>query len=148
LPAWSKRLTVDENVPDVLVSVAPCGSGRARTGGRIGHGRAHPRAELVFSNTCGGVMHITVGAVASRLTTPDLLAEPPADLASHVKVVPAVSEATGVASQRTVDTPDSAPATSQVTVTSDTCQPFFPGVLVTVGVIVGGVMSSPAGRRI
>jgi hypothetical protein len=88
------------------------------------------------------------GRVVARLTTTDLLAVPPADVASHVKVVPAVSEVTVVASQPAVDVLDSASRTSQVTVTSETYQPFFPAVPDTVGAIVGGVMSPPAGRHI
>ena len=93
-------------------------------------------------------MQVTVGAVVSRLTTTDLVAVPPAEVASHVKVVPAVSEVTVVASQPAVDASDSASRTSHVTVTSETCQPFFPIVPDTVGVIVGGVMSSLAGGHI
>jgi hypothetical protein len=120
LPAWSKPLTVDGNVPGVLVSVALCGSGvPGPEVASVTVARTHAPSWYI-SNTCGSVMHVTVGAVASRLTTTDLLAVPPADVASHVKVVLAASEATVVASQPTVDTPDSASATSQVTVTSDT----------------------------
>ena len=75
----------------------------------------------------------------SRRTTIDAVDVPPAEVASHVNVVAAVSEVTVVGSQPTREvTADSASWTSQVTETSETYQPLLPAVPVTVGVITGG----------
>ena len=65
-----------------------------------------------------------------------------------MNVAPVVSAATVAGSQPfCAETADSASLTSHVTATSDTYQPFAPGVPDTDGVITGGVMSSVAGRH-
>ena len=92
--------------------------------------------------------HITVGAVVSRRTTVDDVAVPPSDVASQVNVVPAVSAATVVGSQPVWEvTAESASWTSQVTETSETYQPLFPAIPVTLDVIAGGEWSPALGRQ-
>jgi hypothetical protein len=89
---------------------------------------------------------LTAGGVVSILSETLFVAVSAAPLvAEHVTVVPAVSAASVIASQ-----PDdeviglSASATAHVTETALVYQPFAPEVPAIVGVIVGGVVSSPS----
>ena len=85
---------------------------------------------------------LMVGGVASRLTMTLFDVVPPADVAVHVNVVPAVSVETVL-----VPHPDEAEiaefgsVTLQDTLTLDVYQPLLPDVPVTVGVMTGGVVT-------
>ena len=84
---------------------------------------------------------LRVGAVASRLTVTLSDAVPPADVAEHVNVVPAVSAVTVVEPQPEGLRVDSGSVTFQDTPTSKVYQPLLPCVPVTVRVMTGGVVS-------
>jgi hypothetical protein len=82
------------------------------------------------------------GTVASLLTVTDWEAVPPVLVAEHVKVVPVVSVATFDVPHPVVDvTADWASVTVHETDTSLVYHPLLPRVPVTVGVMVGGVVS-------
>src|SRR6187551_490263 len=90
-------------------------------------------------NTGAGVMHVSVGAVASRLTKADALDVPPADVASHVNDTSGVSAVTLTGSQPFCEMiSDSGSCTSKLTSTSETYQPLSRIVPETLGVITGG----------
>jgi hypothetical protein len=87
---------------------------------------------------------LTEGLVASRLTVTDWEALLPAlSVAEHVNVVPVVSLVTDVAAHPVVvATPEPVSEVAQLTCTSLVYQLFVPSVPVTVGVTVGGVLST------
>ena len=94
-------------------------------------------------------MAVASGAVASRLIVTLSDAVPPADVASQVRVVPAVSVETVVAPQPVVEvTAEPSSVTVQVTSTSLTNQPLSPIGPATSTVIVGGVSSGGVGGTI
>ena len=99
----------------------------------------------LFEFAAGDAEPLTVGAVASRLIVTDCDDVPPALVAEHVKVVPAVSALTVVGSQPDADEiAVSLSTTPHVTVTSLTYQPLLPSVPVTFGVMTGGLASEGA----
>src|SRR5580765_3570191 len=98
LPARSVAVMLDRNEPTVPVNAALC------VGSDLG---PDVSSEIVAatdapswpSSNVGGVPHVTVGGVASRLTVADALVVPPSDVAEHANVVRAVSLATVAGSQ-------------------------------------------------
>jgi hypothetical protein len=80
------------------------------------------------------------------LTVTDSVEVPPALVAEHDKVLPAVSVPTVVGPQPVLDVMGpSSSVTLQVTVTSPVYQPFCPKGPVTIGVITGNVVSAGSG---
>ena len=80
--------------------------------------------------------------MASLLIVTELEAVPPALVAVHVRVVPAVSELVVDGLQPEVEViVDSESVTVQVTVTSPMYHPLLPSVPVTTWAITGGVVS-------
>ena len=87
-----------------------------------------------------------VGAVASLFMVTDWELDPPALVAAHVSVVPAVLVLIVVGTQPLEDViADSASVTVQLTVTSLVYHPLFPRVPATFGVIIGEVVSRGGG---
>jgi hypothetical protein len=85
-----------------------------------------------------------LGADASRLIVTELELVPPALVAEHVSVMPAVSVLMVVGPQPVDDvTVDSGSVTVQETLTLLVYHPFVPRVPETLGVITGGVVSPP-----
>ena len=83
-----------------------------------------------------------VGAVTSRLMVTDCVLVPPALVAEHVNVVPAVSIVTLLDPQPVLDViVDSGSATVHETPTLLVYQPLLPSVPLTVGVMTGEVLS-------
>ena len=89
---------------------------------------------------------LAAGGVVSILTdTLFVAASPSAFVAEHVMVVPVVSAPSVTGSHPDVEAiADSPSATLQLTDTALVYQPLAPDVPVTVGVIVGGVVSAPS----
>jgi hypothetical protein len=87
-----------------------------------------------------------VGAVASLFIVTDWELDPPALVAAHVSVVPAVSVLIVVGPQALEDViEDSASVTIQLTVTSLVYHPLLPRDSATFGVITGAVVSRGGG---
>jgi hypothetical protein len=101
---------------------------------------------LVYQPLWSGVRpkaSVTFGAVASRLITTCCEDVPPALVAEHVNVIPAVSVVTELAPQPVVDvTVLWASVTLQLTLTSLVYQLLLPSVPETFATITGGVESA------
>jgi hypothetical protein len=92
----------------------------------------------------GVTLGLSTGGVASRLIVTDCVDVPPALVALQVMVMLAVSVLIVVVLQPVLEGVDSASVTLQLTMTLLVYQPFVPSVPVTVGVIIGGVLSCTA----
>ena len=93
----------------------------------------------------GVVLPLIVGGVASFLMVTLDVDVPPAEVAEHGKVTPAVSEVTLWGSHPVRELiADSASVTVNETPTFDVYQPLLPSEPVMVGVITGGVVSGAA----
>ena len=96
----------------------------------------------------GVAFPLIVGAVASLFIVTDWELDPPALVAAHVSVVPAVSVLIVVGPQALEDViEDCASVTVQLTLTSLVYHPLLPSVPTTFGVITGAVLSDTGTAR-
>ena len=145
LPALSLAVSVTVFGPTVLVSTNADGD---RTKERDSASVALPWysvRELPWTQRRAGA-HSIVGGVVSRRAPDRCVVVPPALVAVHSNVAPAVSAVTRCGSQPEVvsDSRDSGSVTNQVTSTSLRYQPFSPCVPVTTASTTGGDQSSCA----